>query len=167
MKPRKGTAVARRPEPARFKALMREAGRDNAASRVVVSVLRAESRAAQTLERALAPADLSLPQFNVLMVLAAAPEGELPLFELNAHLVSSAPNMSWISNRMEERGLVRKQRDETDRRVVLIRLTESGWKALAQAAPLVFEAEKQLVAGFSRTELTTLGKLLRGLLEER
>ena len=145
---------------------MREARRDDAASRVVVSVLRAESKAAQTLERVLAPVDLSLPQFNVLMVLGAAEDGELPLFELNAHLVSSAPNMSWISNRMEERGLVRKQRDEADRRVVLIKLTEGGWKALAQAAPLVFEAEKQLVAGFSRTELTALGKLLRGLLED-
>ena len=159
--------MARRHEPARFKTLMRGAGRDGAASRVIVSVLRAESRAAQTLERALAAADLSLPQFNVLMVLGATPGGELPLFELNAHLVSSAPNMSWISNRMEERGLVRKRRDEDDRRVVLIGLTESGWKALARAAPLVFEAEKELVAGFSRAELTTLGHLLSGLLEER
>ncbi|HEV2756555.1 MAG TPA: MarR family transcriptional regulator [Actinomycetota bacterium] len=146
---------------------MREVGRDNSASRVVVSVLRAESRAAQMLERALAPADLSLPQFNVLMVLAATPGGELPLYELNAQLVSSAPNMSWISNRMEERGLVRKKRDDDDRRVVLIALTESGWKGLAGAAPLVFEAERQLVAGFSRAELTTLGNLLGGLLDGR
>lgn len=146
---------------------MREAGRDNAASRVIVSVLRAESKAAQMLERALAGADLSLPQFNVLMVLGATPGGELPLFELNEHLVSSAPNMSWISNRMEELGLVRKQRDKGDRRVVLIKLTERGWKALAQAAPLVFEAERQLLAGFSRTELTTLGNLLSALLEGR
>lgn len=145
---------------------MREAGRDTVASKVVVSVLRAESKAAQALERVLAGADLTLPQFNVLMVLAATPGGELPLFELNADLVSSAPNMSWISNRMEERGLVRKRRDEDDRRVVLLGLTESGWKALARAAPLVFEAEKELVGGLSRAELTTLGNLLGDLLEE-
>jgi DNA-binding MarR family transcriptional regulator len=49
----------------------------------------------------------------------------------------------------------------------LIKLTESGWKALARAAPLVFEAERRLVAGFTRTELATLGDLLGGLLEER
>lgn len=159
--------MAGRPEPARFKALMRKAGRDGAASRVVVSVLRAESKAAQELERALAGADLSLPQFNVLMVLGATPGGELPIFELNAQLVSSAPNMSWISNRMEERGLVQKRRDDDDRRVVLIKLTERGWKALANAAPFVFEAEKRMVSSFSRSELTTLGNLLGGLLVER
>ena len=152
-------------EPYRFKELMRRARRDRAASRVVVSILRADSRASQTLERALTEAGLSLPQFNVLMVLAASPDGALPIFELNALLVSSPPNMSWISGRMEERGLVRKRRDDADRRVVLIELTEEGWAALGRAAPLVFDAEKDLVGGYSRAELKHLGNLLGRLLD--
>lgn len=151
--------------PKRFTDLMRGSRRDWSASRVVVSILRADSKAAQTLERALAQVDLSLPQFNVLMVLAASPEGSLPVFELNAQLVTTPPNMSWLSNRMEQRGLVRKRRDETDRRVVVIELTQRGWSALAAAAPIVFEAEKQLLARFSRAELRTLGDLLTRLLE--
>ncbi len=151
--------------PKRFTDLMRRSRRDWSASRVVVSILRADSKAAQTLERALAPVDLSLPQFNVLMVLAASPEGSLPVFELNAQLVTTPPNMSWLSNRMEQRGLVRKRRDETDRRVVVIELTQRGWNALATAAPIVFEAEEQLLARFSRAELRTLGDLLTRLLE--
>jgi DNA-binding MarR family transcriptional regulator len=157
--------MPKRGEPERFRNIMRRAKRDQSASRVVVSILRAESKAAQILERSLAGVDLSLPQFNVLMVLGASPGGALPLFELNAQLVTSAPNMSWISNRMEERGLVRKQRDEEDGRVVLLGLTERGWKLLADAAPLVFAAEKQLVGGFSRSELSRFGDLLFRLLE--
>ena len=157
--------MAERREPARFKELMRGARRDRAASRVVVSILRADSKASQTLERALAAADLSLPQFNVLMVLAASPDGALPIYELNARLVSSAPNMSWISNRMEERGLVKKRRDTADRRVVVIALTEGGWAALERAAPVVFDAEKGLVGGYSRAELAQLGDLLGRLLD--
>ncbi len=156
--------MEKRSEPRRFRELMRRARRDRDASRVVVSILRADSKASQMLERALAEAGLSLPQFNVLMVLAASPEGALPIFELNAQLVSSPPNMSWISNRMEELGLVRKRRDDSDRRVVLIQLTEKGWNALARAAPLVFDAEKDLLAGYSRAELRQLGKLLNQLL---
>lgn len=152
-------------EPQRFRDLMRRARRDRAASKVVVSILRAESKAAQTLERTLAGAGLSLPQFNVLMVLAASPEGALPLFELNARLVTSPPNMSWISDRMEERGLVRKRRDAADRRVVVAELTEEGWAALGRAAPPVFDAEKHLVAGYSRVELESLGDLLSRLLD--
>lgn len=157
--------MSERTESPRFKELMREADRDRAASRVVVSILRADSKASQALERALAAAGLSLPQFNVLMVLAASKAGALPIFELNAQLVTSPPNMSWISNRMEERGLVRKRRDVSDGRVVIIELTEKGWTTLGRAAPLVFAAEKELVADFSRAELKRLGDLLSRLLD--
>jgi DNA-binding MarR family transcriptional regulator len=130
----------------------------------VVSLLRANSKAAQALERGLGAADLSLPQFNVLMVLASAPEGKLPIFELNAHLVSTPPNTSWLSDRMQERGLVRKSKSPDDGRVVLLELTEKGWRALGKAAPLVFDTERELLTGFSRSEVKTLGALLGRLL---
>lgn len=144
----------------RFKELMAKAGRDWQASRAVVSLLRADSKASQALERALGDADLSLPQFNVLMVLASSPEGRMAIFELNAHLVSTPPNTSWLSDRMQDRGLVKKTRSPDDGRVVILELTEKGWRALAKAAPLVFEAERELLQGFSRSELKALGDLL-------
>ena len=144
----------------RFKELMARSERDWDASRAVVSLLRADSKSAQTLERALGQAGLSLPQFNVLMVLASSPEGLMPVFELNAQLVSTPPNTSWLSDRMQEKGLVRKSRSAEDGRVVILELTEKGWKALGKAAPLVFEAERALLRGFSRTELRNLGELL-------
>lgn len=152
-------------EPARFRKLMRASHRDPIASKVIVSALRVESKAAQAIERALKPVELSLPQFNVLMVLAAAPGGALPLFELNAQLVTSPPNMSWISNRMEELNLVRKSRGKEDRRIVLMEITDEGWEALAKAAPLVFETERELLTGFSRSELKQLGALLARFLD--
>ena len=144
----------------RFKDLMAQSQRDWDASRVVVSLLRADSKAAQALERALGKADLSLPQFNVLMVLASSPEAQMPTFELNAHLVSTPPNTSWLSDRMQERGLVKKARSPDDGRVVILELTEKGWRALGKAAPLVFDTERELLRGFSRAELRTLGELL-------
>lgn len=144
----------------RFKDLMAQSRRDWDASRVVVSMLRADSKAAQALERELGEADLSLPQFNVLMVLASSPEARMPTFELNAHLVSTPPNTSWLSDRMQERGLVKKSRSPDDGRVVILELTEKGWRALGKGAPLVFEAERELLEGFSRSELKTLGELL-------
>ena len=147
-------------EPKRFKDLMSEAGRDRPSSKVVVSILRADSKAAQALERALADVDLSLPQFNVLMVLAASPDARLPIFEVNAALVSTPPNTSWLTTRMEERGLITKARSPDDRRVVMLELTENGWEALADAAPLAFEAERELLAGLSRSDIKTLADLL-------
>lgn len=144
---------------------MAQSQRDWDASRVVVSMLRADSKAAQTLERELGKADLSLPQFNVLMVLASSPEARMPVFELNAQLVSTPPNTSWLSDRMQERGLVKKSRSPDDGRVVILQLTEKGWRALGKAAPLVFDTERELLRRFSRTELRTLGELLTRFLQ--
>lgn len=150
--------------PKRFKQLMQRSRRDWSASKVVVGVLRADSKAAQAIERALGDVGLTLPQFNVLMVLAASPSGSLPLFELNAQLVSTPPNTTWLTARMQERGLVTKNRDPDDRRVVVLELTERGWEVLGQAAPLVFDAEKALLAGFDRREIATLGELITRLI---
>jgi len=97
------------------------------------------------------------------MVLAASPIASLPLFELNAQLVSTPPNTTWLTNRMEERGLVTKRRDQGDRRVVLLELTESGWRTLGVAAPVVFAAERGLLSRFNAEEITTLGNLLTRL----
>ncbi len=156
-----------RRRPPRFTDLARRSNRNWAASRVIVSILRAESKAAQALERALAPAELSLPQFNILMVLAAAPESRLPIFELTSQLVTSPPNVSWLTNRMEERGLIRKARHESDRRVVIVELTETGWDLLAEAAPLVFDRERELLRGFSAADRRTFGDLLERFLNGR
>jgi DNA-binding MarR family transcriptional regulator len=149
----------------RFQDLMRQASRDRDASRVAVSILKADSKVAQRLERALADAGLTLPQFNLLMELAASPDATLPLYEINARLISTPPNTSWLCTRMEQSRLVTRRRDKSDARVVMVALTERGWAALAKAAPLVFAAEKELLDGYSRAELRSLAKLLAPLLE--
>jgi DNA-binding MarR family transcriptional regulator len=155
----------RRPLSPRFDTLMKRSRRDGDASRVAVSILRAHSRVAQTVERALAEADMTLPQFNILMELAASSDESLPLYAINARLISTPPNTSWLCSRMESKGLVRRRRDRDDARVVVVELTEKGWTAVAKSAPLVFAAEKELLKSYSRTELRSLGSLLARLLE--
>jgi DNA-binding MarR family transcriptional regulator len=146
--------------PARFEEMMRRANRNRDVSRVAVSILRADSKVSQVLQRALAEVGLTLPQFNVLMELASSPEAALPLYELNGRLISTPPNTSWLCTRMVESGLVTKDRGVTDSRVVILKLTERGWARLGDAAPRVFEAEKQLLGSYSRDELRHLADLL-------
>jgi DNA-binding MarR family transcriptional regulator len=139
---------------------MRRSHRDVDASRTAVAILRADSKVSQALERALAKAGLSLPQFNILMELANSSDGALPLYELTARLISTPPNTSWLATRMEGAGLVTKCRHDGDSRVVILRLTEQGWSVLEKAAPLVFEAEKKLLGTYSRQDLCALANLL-------
>ncbi len=144
---------------------MKRSGRDRDASRVAVAILKADSKIAQALERSLAEVGMTLPQFNLLMELAGSSDAELPLYEINSRLISTPPNTSWLTSRMEEKDLVRRRRDASDGRVVIVELRERGWAALSEAAPLVFRAEKELLAGYSKTELRSLGDLLGPLLE--
>lgn len=150
--------------PQRFAALMERARRDWDASRVAVAILKADSRVGQAVERALAVAGLTLPQFNVLMELASTPAGALPLYELNARLISTPPNTSWLASKMEGAGLVTKARDTSDARVVVLSITGGGWAALDEAAPHVFSAERQLLAGFTREDLRVVADLLARLI---
>ena len=147
-------------EPQRFREMARRAGRDRDRSRVAVAVLRADSRVSQVLERALAQAGLTLPQFNILMELASSPDAALPLYELNRRLVSTPPNTSWLANKMVSAGLVTKSKDGRDSRVVVLALTDGGWNALEAGLAVVSASERQLLAGFTREELTTLAGLL-------
>lgn len=149
----------------RFTQAERRAKRDRDASRAAVAVLKASSRLSQTIERALADVELTLPQFNVLIVLAGAPGGALPLHAVIEQLIGTPSNLSWLTTRMRERGLITKDRGQEDARVVVLTITEEGWAVLEQAMPSVFAAEKQLWRDHTRHDLRALAELLAPLID--
>jgi DNA-binding MarR family transcriptional regulator len=80
---------------------------------------------AVALEQARPRAELTLPQWRVLVVVGGG-AGSLRVGEVAARLGSTVPSTSRLLRRMEERGLIATQRDETDRRATLVRLTPVG-----------------------------------------
>lgn len=151
----------------RFVEMARRAERDVDASRAAVTVMKASSLLSQAIERALADADLTLPQFNVLMELAASPEGSLPQHVVIDRLIGTPSNLSWLTTRMRDRGLITKDRGHDDARVVVLTITEAGWAALDQAMPRVFETEKGLWRQHRRADLRALTGQLERLLQRR
>jgi len=151
---------SRTEEARRFRRMTAAAGRNRDASRAAVEIMRAASRVSRTIDAALAAADLTLPQFNILMELASTPDASLPLYEVNARLISSAPNTSWLTTRMQQSGLVTKTRAHRDARVVELALTDDGWAALERAMHLVFAAEINLLSDYNRRQLRDLAQLL-------
>lgn len=144
----------------RFEEVVAQAGRDLDASRAAVAVMKAGSHLARVIERALADVDLTLPQFNILMELAASPDGSLPTHAVIDRLIGTAANVSWLTTRMRDRGLVAKERATDDARVVLLTITEAGWAALEQAMPRVFAAEQELWRHHEPGDLRALTALL-------
>lgn len=149
----------------RFDEATGNAGRQRTVSAAAVAVMKAGSRLARVIERSLADTQLTLPQFNVLMELAASPDGVLPMHDMTARLISTPPSMSGLTSRMRDLGLVTKQRSSDDERVVMLAITEAGWDALKQAMPRVFDAEKELLEAHSGSGLRQIVELLEPLID--
>ena len=82
----------------------------------VIDVLDEEMRAA---------GGLSLGWYAVLIPLEETPEG-LPMNHLAERILHSKSGLTRIVDRMIDQGLVRRERPEHDRRVVLVFLTDKG-----------------------------------------
>lgn len=81
---------------------------------------------------------LSLRWYDVLVHLEEAPGGRR-MNELASNILSSKSGLTRVVDRMEEAGLVRRERPADDRRVVLVSITPAGLDKL-QAARAVHRA---------------------------
>jgi len=81
---------------------------------------------------------LSPVQLMILQVLAS--EGQLTASDLSRRVSLTAATLSGQIDRLEERGLLQRQRDEQDRRRQWLLLSDSG-RALLQQAPALLPPE--------------------------
>lgn len=94
---------------------------------------------------------MSMPQFYILMTLQE--RGAMTISEL-AHLLSvSAPSASSILDRMEEHELVERLRDDVDRRVVHVGITEPGSRLMEEVMGLKREQMQRLLDSMTDSEL--------------
>lgn len=105
--------------------------------------------------------DLTAQQYNVLRLLRAALPESLPTLEVADRLVSRAPDITRMLDKLERRRLVRRERSTVDRRTVLVGVTDAGQALLDEVAePLAACHERQL-GHLSQKELRQLNALLR------
>ena len=88
---------------------------------------------ANFVERELKEFDISREQLSVIHYLDTAEVDKMTVNELRETLIDDRPNVSRILNKMAEKGLVRKERQTDDQRVVYVSLTEKGRKLHKQA----------------------------------
>lgn len=104
---------------------------------------------------------LTPQQYNALRLLkAAGPEG-LPTLTLAGSLVSRAPDITRMLDRLEERCLIERRRPQGDRRTVQAVLTDAGARLLAALAEEVRDCHRRQLGHLDPEELATLNRLLR------
>jgi DNA-binding MarR family transcriptional regulator len=104
---------------------------------------------------------LTPPQFYVLATIGYA--GGLPFGEIGAKMMVTVSNLTGIVDRLEEKKLVSRKRDETDRRVVHVVLTERGVKLYKNTIPLFEKSISQIFSALDKPAQKELSVLLRKL----
>ena len=81
-------------------------------------------------ERVVRAHGITLPQYNVLRILRGVhPEGH-PRYEIAARMLDRAPDVTRIIDRLEEKQLVERERNGSDRRHSITRITSGGLELL-------------------------------------
>lgn len=123
-------------------------------------LLRTADFVGQQGERLLKSRGLTGTQYNVLRILrGAGPEG-LPCKSVGDRMISHDPDMTRLLDRMEKRGLISRERQKDDRRVIKTRVTPQGLEMLKKLDTPVREMHKQQFAHMSVTKLKQLVELL-------
>jgi DNA-binding MarR family transcriptional regulator len=85
---------------------------------------------------ALKPLDLSLQQLNVLTILKGQSNNTANVNLIRERLIDRMPNVSRMLNKLMDKGFIKKDRDQSDQRVVYIQLTPEGEKVAIKGREL-------------------------------
>lgn len=104
--------------------------------------------------------DLSISAINILSILGLGDGRGYKQQELGGLLLVSRANVTKVIDGMEKRGLVTRSASKEDRRARLIKLTKAGEALVARIIPLQNKRCIRVTSGMSRSEISTLNKLL-------
>jgi DNA-binding MarR family transcriptional regulator len=114
---------------------------------------------------------LSYPDYLVLVALTDRPDGRMRLFELAGVLGWEKSRLSHQVGRMADRGLVKKERCDSDRRGAYVVVTKRGRREIEAAAPGHVAAVRRLfVDRLAPDQLEVLGdaaEIVLAILDER
>lgn len=105
--------------------------------------------------------DLTAQQYNALRLLRAARPAKVPTLTVAARLVSRAPDITRLLDRLSERGLVDRERPANNRRMVHVGITPAGLDLLDRLSDEVRACHARQLGHLDPAELQTLTALLR------
>lgn len=105
--------------------------------------------------------DLTPQQYNVLRLLRAAYPDGVPTLTVADRLVSRAPDITRMIDKLEQRGVVRRERPPTDRRTVLVVVTDAGLRLLDEIAEPLRACHANQLGHLTPADLKKLTALLR------
>lgn len=113
---------------------------------------------------------LSLALWEVLVILSKAPGMHLPMADVSKRMLVSKSHVTQLIDKLEQAGMVTRERTDVDRRLIYATLTPVGMEALRRGGDIFNEAAKvhlaqHISAAERRNVVSALSKLIvaRGL----
>lgn len=126
-------------------------------------ITRARSALLASLDTELEPFGVTGAQFEVLKNLARS--GTETAASLCRALHHDTGSMTRMLDRLQEKGLVSRERDTSDRRLVFLRLTGAGEALIPKIRSPLRRALRRHLAGFTPEEIESLKRYLDRLIE--
>ncbi|HXS21548.1 MAG TPA: MarR family transcriptional regulator [Steroidobacteraceae bacterium] len=126
-------------------------------------ITRARSALLTSFDTELEPFGVTGAQFEVLKNLARS-DNETAASLCRA-LHYDTGSMTRMLDRLQQKGLVSRERDTSDRRLVFLRLTDAGESLIPKIRPALRRALRRHLAGFSVEEVAALKRYLGRLIE--
>lgn len=132
----------------------------NAAEAAHLAVLVTAERLKANAAHVFKAKELTAAQYNVLRILRGAGKDGITCTEISGRMITRDSDITRMLDRLEARGLIVRQRQSDDRRVVKAFITKAGLQLLKELdRPLRKLVENQM-AGLSENDLKRLVKLL-------
>jgi DNA-binding MarR family transcriptional regulator len=139
----------------------RPRGFDSHAQEAFLNLWRTYDRLRVHEEEVFGHYDLTPQQYNSLRLLKHEYPGNLPTLMLASKLVSRAPDITRLLDRLVDRSLIERERPADNRRVVRVGITEAGLQLLREMEADVKQCHERQLGHLNQTELDQLIALLR------
>ena len=136
---------------------------DSPEQEVYLSVWRTYDRLRALEDGLFAGLDLTPQQYNVLRILQVVAPRPLPTLKISERLISRAPDITRMIDKLEQRGLVTRLRSQEDRRTVFVAITEAGLQLLTELQGSVERMHREQAGHLSQSDSVELCRLLRKL----
>ncbi|HET6233187.1 MAG TPA: MarR family transcriptional regulator [Longimicrobiaceae bacterium] len=137
-----------------------------AAQEATVSLLRTADLVRRRVTQAVEPFGVTVQQFNVLRILRGAGDEPMPTLEVADRMLEQTPGITRLLDRLEAKGLVRRERCPEDRRRVLCWITPQGLDLLRQMDAALDAADDAAIGKLDAAEVRQLITLLDRVREE-
>ena len=131
---------------------------ESAAQRAVVSLLVSSALVLQRINELCRRHGVTHDQYNLLRILRGAQPDGLARLEIGKRLISRAPDVTRLVDRLERQGLVERGWAPENRRYSVTRITPAGLELLATVDPELHALQREITRGLSADELETFSR---------